>query len=140
MNALLLPLLLAAAPAPMAPAQAEVEPIELSVMEMGCGGSEPVFADRSPLVADEALAVAEPAAPSDPAPDDADDVETESVTVVSPRIDRRCLVETGSRIRSTARRCRAQAGDAYDRDDLDRTGAVTTAEALRRLNPSVTIR
>ena len=136
MNALLLPLLLAAASAPIEPVPTEVAPTELRVPEMGCGGA-PVFADRSPIVEDSAVAsvVADPAVET-PRADDA----TVAVVAAERRTDRRCLAETGSRIRGSARRCDAHAGDAYDRADLDRTGAVTTAEALRRLNPSVTIR
>jgi hypothetical protein len=31
----------------------------------------------------------------------------------------------------------AEFGRAYDRDDIDRTGAVDLADALRRLDPSI---
>ena len=151
MNALLLlPLLLAAAPAPTEPVPTvpvEVDAIELSTMEMGCGGSGPVFADRSPLVDADALAAVDPAVAPVPTAEPvaieaapARDADAPPAVAASRPFDRRCLAETGTRIRGVARRCDAQAGDAYDRDEIDRTGAVTTAEALRRLSPTVTIR
>lgn len=49
-----------------------------------------------------------------------------------------CLQATGSHIkRSEDRPCLAGPGEVYTRDDIDRTGATTTAEALRRLSPTV---
>lgn len=65
----------------------------------------------------------------------------------APANDRNCLRQTGSRI--TARenldarragkpeRCANATGRAYDRDDIERTGASTVAEALRRLDPAI---
>lgn len=50
----------------------------------------------------------------------------------------RCLKETGSRIKpSEDQPCINAAGTAYTRKDIERTGAITTAEALRKLSPSV---
>lgn len=61
--------------------------------------------------------------------------------------DRNCLRDTGSLI--TARRnadarrdgkpeqCANAMGRAYDRDDIERTGASTVAEALQRLDPAI---
>lgn len=54
--------------------------------------------------------------------------------------DRNCLKATGSRIISAdrhGRKCASAAGRAYNRDDLDRTGAVDLADALRRLDPAI---
>lgn len=57
--------------------------------------------------------------------------------------DNRCLRETGSRIRTRDRSVRGRcagasaAGRAYTRDDLDRTGEINIAEALRRLDTSI---
>jgi hypothetical protein len=49
-----------------------------------------------------------------------------------------CVQETGSRIkRRDARGCNGEPGRSYDRDDLDRTGAIDAADALRRLDPSI---
>ena len=59
-----------------------------------------------------------------------------------PLSDRFCLRETGSRIvaRQNAngqKRCNAMAGRAYTREDLDRTGQINIADALRTLDASV---
>jgi hypothetical protein len=57
--------------------------------------------------------------------------------------DAYCLRYTGSRITSRtdsrkARTCNATAiGRAYNRDDLDRTGEINIADALRKLDPSI---
>lgn len=49
-----------------------------------------------------------------------------------------CLRETGSHIaRNENRPCAGGPGETYTREDIDRTGATTTADALRRLSPSV---
>lgn len=59
-----------------------------------------------------------------------------------PLSDRNCLRETGSRIvaRQNAKgqkRCTGMPGHAYTREDLDRTGQINTADALRTLDASV---
>lgn len=84
-----------------------------------------------------------------PAPDAAVQAQNNSadVTVVTgdkdkEKInDRYCLRETGSHIVSKHKKsCISSAnGTAYNRDDIDRTGATDLAEALRRLSPSVSI-
>jgi len=58
-----------------------------------------------------------------------------------------CLRETGSHLRAIrndhsehAVECVAAPGHAYTREDIERTGAITTSEALRQLDPSVRIR
>ncbi|NDK39324.1 hypothetical protein DT603_10770 [Pseudoxanthomonas gei] len=55
--------------------------------------------------------------------------------------DRGCLKETGSRIAPTpdrkGRKCINASGRAYDRKDIDRTGAIDLKDALRRLDPAV---
>lgn len=54
--------------------------------------------------------------------------------------DRNCLRHTGSRIpRKDKDDCINAPGRSYSKDDLDSTGAMTVAEALERLDPSVTI-
>ena len=56
-----------------------------------------------------------------------------------------CIRETGTRIKSRVNKARDKngynglAGRSYDKDDLDRTGAMTTGEALERLDPSIRI-
>jgi outer membrane cobalamin receptor len=49
-----------------------------------------------------------------------------------------CLTQTGSRITRSGEKCTAN-GRSYSSDDIDRTGATTVAEALRTLDPSITI-
>lgn len=59
--------------------------------------------------------------------------------------DRLCLRQTGSRIiatrhlrsRDDAKECVASNGRVYTRADIDSTGAVDLADALRRLDPSI---
>ncbi|GAA3920909.1 hypothetical protein [Luteimonas lutimaris] len=61
--------------------------------------------------------------------------------------DRNCLRQTGSLITAQANRkadragksgkCVNAFGRAYDRDDIERTGATNTAEALRMLDPAI---
>jgi pyruvate/2-oxoglutarate dehydrogenase complex dihydrolipoamide acyltransferase (E2) component len=54
--------------------------------------------------------------------------------------DHNCLKHTGSRLiraDSKGRKCAMAAGRAYNRDDIDRTGAVGLQDALRRLDPAV---
>lgn len=53
-----------------------------------------------------------------------------------------CLQYTGSRIRTADRKtgkpaCAQGPGRSYSRDDLDRTGQVDIADALRHLDPSI---
>lgn len=58
-------------------------------------------------------------------------------------VARNCVRQTGTRLaaraarRDDARAC--QPGRAYDRDDIERSGAGSTAEAIRRLDPAVRI-
>ena len=54
--------------------------------------------------------------------------------------DRSCLRHTGSRLIGRDRgdrRCATAAGRAYSREDLDRTGSIDLADALRRLDPAI---
>lgn len=56
--------------------------------------------------------------------------------------DRNCLRETGSHIvKKDEKACVDSAnGQSYTREDLDRTGTNDVADALRHLDPSVTVR
>lgn len=51
--------------------------------------------------------------------------------------DAQCLRQTGSRIQSKSKRDCAAYGRSYSRDDLNGTGEVDVASALRRLDPAV---
>lgn len=67
------------------------------------------------------------------------------------QVDRNCLRHTGSRIvaranapRSTrerkdklGQRCVAASGRVYSRDDIERTGEIDIADALRKLDPAI---
>ena len=61
--------------------------------------------------------------------------------------DRHCLQQTGSRITAGQNRrarkagkpeeCASAFGRAYDREDIERTGATDVKQALRMLDPSI---
>jgi hypothetical protein len=51
--------------------------------------------------------------------------------------DARCLRQTGSRIQSKSKQDCAAYGRSYSRDDLNGTGEVDVASALRKLDPAV---
>ncbi len=48
-----------------------------------------------------------------------------------------CVKETGSRIQAPDDKCVNVAGSAYSQDDLQRTGEIDTAAALRKLDPRI---
>jgi len=49
-----------------------------------------------------------------------------------------CLTQTGSHLKRDAEHpCINAAGQVITRDQIDRSGAATTAEALKRLSPAV---
>ncbi len=105
-----------------------------------------------------ALAVAAPglmaqpvdphAAPDTVAAEQAADTASDLPTVADDgEVDRRCLKYTGSRTTADAtpqtkerrsvherRRCAMATGTVYTKEDLDRTGEVDVADALRRLD------
>lgn len=53
--------------------------------------------------------------------------------------DRACLRDTGSRIPPRPHEC-SGVGHSYSEKDIDRTGKANVGEALRLLDPTVTIR
>lgn len=53
--------------------------------------------------------------------------------------DYNCLRGTGSHIPAKAGGCLPVNGRAYSREDIERTGARNTADALRMLDPRITI-
>lgn len=86
-------------------------------------------------------AMAQNAPTADPAPKAAS-ADARAVAADDRTDDRYCLRATGSRIVERAnargvRRCTVASGRVYSRDDLDRTGEVDIAEALRRLDTSI---
>lgn len=61
--------------------------------------------------------------------------------VPEPQLANNCLLETGTHLTGDAarRRCLAEPGEVYTHADLESTGAATTAEALRQLDPRISI-
>jgi hypothetical protein len=49
-----------------------------------------------------------------------------------------CLTQTGSRIADKKANCSA-IGRSYSSEDIDRTGSTTAGDALRLMDPSVTV-
>ena len=88
-------------------------------------------------------AVDAPAQPAEPQVAAADAAAPDATEQSATRElnDRNCLKNTGTRITPRAdrngRKCANVVGRAYSRDDLDRTGAVDLADALRRLDPAI---
>jgi hypothetical protein len=84
---------------------------------------------------------AEDAAPQPAAAGEVVEITGDSVKPdEAPKFERNCIRQTGSRINRQDRHgCNGLAGSSYTREDLDRTGAMTTAEALERLDPRITI-
>lgn len=61
------------------------------------------------------------------------------VDVRSAAVDADCAPRTASRIERKDDDCSIGPGRTYTQDDLRRTGAFSTAEALQRLDPSITV-
>jgi hypothetical protein len=67
------------------------------------------------------------------------------MTPAEQAADHHCLRYTGSHLHSKnaqahaqkATDCAGPAGTAYSREDIERTGTTTTADALRHLDPSI---
>jgi hypothetical protein len=68
----------------------------------------------------------------------------EEATVITPadtaKLDNGCVRETGTRLkRRDQRGCTGSPGQSYSRADIDATGAVDTADAIRKLSPRATV-
>lgn len=83
-----------------------------------------------------------------PAPAPADPAAAKEAEATTPESPRTCLQSTGSRVTMAqnaraeregkpTRRCTAAPGKVYTADDLDRTGAVNIADALRTLDTGI---
>ena len=105
----------------------------LSALVFAAQAQTPAPAEAQAGLADTVVPAATPAGEAE-----ADAAETATARDLN---DRRCLTQTGSRISpradSKGRKCTNAAGRAYSREDLNRTGTVDLAEALRRLDPAV---
>ncbi|MET0809392.1 MAG: hypothetical protein ABWX93_11625 [Pseudoxanthomonas sp.] len=85
-----------------------------------------------------------PAPATSPAPADATALGPDAIDRPVDKdvpMDRNCLKETGSHIAPATdpkgRKCVNAAGRAYDRADIDRTGAIDLRDALRKLDPAL---
>lgn len=58
---------------------------------------------------------------------------------VPPLDSHNCIRDTGSRIPPPKGQCLPVAGRSYSQQDIQRTGALTTGQALQMLDPSVTV-
>ena len=56
----------------------------------------------------------------------------------SPSVSQACVMQTGSRIPVKRKEC-TRPGRSYSKDEILKTGATTAADALRLLDPSITI-
>jgi hypothetical protein len=68
----------------------------------------------------------------------ADEVLPSRLTTVDPSHAPSCLRDTGTRIPRKAPECSAT-GDSYTGEDIKGTGAISVGDALRLLDPSITI-
>jgi hypothetical protein len=69
---------------------------------------------------------------------------TRAQTEAEKSADAFCLRETGSHLRAITKshneravECAGAPGRSYSREDIERTGSISTADALRRLDPSI---
>ena len=64
---------------------------------------------------------------------------TSSQRAVPPLNSRVCIRDTGSHIAPPKGQCLPVAGNSYDQNDIQRTGATNIGEALQMLDPSVRV-
>ena len=91
-------------------------------------------------------ASAEPATPATTATPATPVAVATETTVVTPaetakaELDPGCVRESGTRLKKRDKKgCTGAPGSSYSRADIDRTGAVDTADAIRKLSPSATV-
>ena len=84
----------------------------------------------APAEASEPAATAEPAEPANLAADE----------TAKPRPDNGCVRETGTRLkRRDGNGCVGVPGQSYSRADIEATGAIDTADAVRKLSPYASV-
>lgn len=79
-----------------------------------------------------------------PAEEVAPMVAAEETTVIAPAgtplLDNGCVRETGTKLKRRDRNgCTGSPGQSYSRADIDATGAIDTADAVRKLSPRATV-
>jgi hypothetical protein len=65
------------------------------------------------------------------------DSTTASAVDKAPLANVQCVRETGSYIKRKDEKCNDVAGRSYSNDDLQTTGEINTADALKKLDPSL---
>ncbi|PZO08493.1 MAG: hypothetical protein DCF27_08500 [Lysobacteraceae bacterium] len=62
-------------------------------------------------------------------------------TAAAETRDTGCVRETGTRIDKRDKNgCTGAPGESYSREDINRSGAIDTADAIRKLSPRATVR
>lgn len=88
-------------------------------------------------------ALAVQAQPPATAPEAAQSARAEATVITADdaaRPDPRCVRDTGTRLANRDDKgCTGAPGDSYSREDIERTGATNTADALRKLSPRATV-
>lgn len=92
----------------------------------------PALAQQAQPVAHTTPAASAPAT----APGAAQTAHTKAVPAPGSR---QCIRDTGSHIPPPKGQCLPVAGNSYDQQDIQRTGATTVGGALQMLDPSVTV-
>lgn len=72
---------------------------------------------------------------------DVESAEVVEIKAEKPKLsNRNCVRETGSHIAKKDKNiCNGLPGRSYDREDIERTGAMDIGQALERLDPSISI-
>ena len=68
----------------------------------------------------------------------ADNAKSKPAVSAAANTDPSCLTDTGSRITPAPPKCRG-IGQSYSSTDIDRTGQTNAADALRLLDPAITV-
>lgn len=96
-----------------------------------------VAAAQTPNTQARVETAAQPAVQADVRVDANANADTQAQPAKKKLSDAHCLRQTGSRIQSKAKQDCAAHGRSYSRDDLNGTGEVDVASALRKLDPAV---
>jgi len=84
-----------------------------------------------------------PAAAPEPAPEAAQPADEEVTLITAADAaaqDTGCVRDTGTRLKHRDRKgCTGAPGESFSREDIDRTGAVDTADAIRKLSPRASV-
>lgn len=82
-------------------------------------------------------------AQSEPAPEPAagETIVVRNDASAGPAPDAGCIRESGTLLRKRDKKgCTGAPGQSYGRDQIDRTGAIDTGDAIRKLSPSASLR